>query len=388
MLKQQAQLSGIQLTKTISLSSQDRPQKIFITGIPGTGVSFYLTSLLKQDINAKNPTILLDPYGNLTENLKSVLTSELKENVYFIDIGKEKQKFNLNIFEDKKESDKKEVAETIINLMYDLYDPNKTGIIGPRFEQVVRNAILTVMYDKNATFVDLVRLLTDYSYLQKLLPKVKDEFLKNYWLKQKNEISDTNKSEVVNYVISKFRPFVTDKKILPILSQSKNIFNIEKLFDNGKIVVFNFANLGGNKDTIKIVSYFLMTKLIKIFKNRNRKDYKTVSLYIDEVSFWPLASILKLCQSGRLYGINLTLTTNNISEAHLALKQELLKIENLVSFRLTTKDAKIIAEEFHSAKITDDSICMLKKYHVYIKYLRSGNPFITEKPINLEKELK
>ena len=31
--------------------------------------------------------------------------------------------------------------------MYKLYDPQKTGIIGPRFEHAVRNAMLTIMVE-------------------------------------------------------------------------------------------------------------------------------------------------------------------------------------------------------------------------------------------------
>ena len=61
--------------------------------------------------------------------------------------------------------------------MYKLYDPQRTGIIGPRFEHAVRNAMLTVMSEKGSTFVEIVRVLTDPKYVQELLPKFKTQSL-------------------------------------------------------------------------------------------------------------------------------------------------------------------------------------------------------------------
>ena len=68
--------------------------------------------------------------------------------------------------------------------MYKLYDPYKTGIVGPRFEHAIRNIMLTVMIEPGATFIEIVRCLTDQSYVQELLPKVKDPMVKRYWTDQ------------------------------------------------------------------------------------------------------------------------------------------------------------------------------------------------------------
>jgi hypothetical protein len=78
-----------------------------------------------------------------------------------------------------------------------LYDPHKTGIIGPRFEHAIRNAMLTVMSEPGATFIEVVRVLTDAKYVQELLPKVKDPMVRRYWTDQIAQTSDFHKSEVL-----------------------------------------------------------------------------------------------------------------------------------------------------------------------------------------------
>jgi len=126
------------------------------------------------------------------------------------------------------------VVSSIIGLMYKLFDPNKTGIIGPRFEHAIRNAMLTVMYEPGSTFVEVVRILTDANYVQELLPKVTDPIIRRYWTDQIAQTSDFHKSEVLDYIVSKFGRFVTNKMIRNIIGQSDSAFNFRKVMDEKK----------------------------------------------------------------------------------------------------------------------------------------------------------
>src|SRR3989454_4795416 len=147
----------------------------------------------------------------------------------------------LNLLEAYGEQQKHFMTTAIINLMYKLYDPQRTGIIGPRFEHAVRNAMLTVMSDEGATFVEVVRVLTDAKYVQELLPKVTDPIVRRYWTDQIAQTSDFHKSEVLDYIVSKFGRFVTNKLMRNIIGQSKSSFNFREIMDEGKILLISLA---------------------------------------------------------------------------------------------------------------------------------------------------
>ena len=91
--------------------------------------------------------------------------------------------------------------------MYKLYDPMKTGIIGPRFEHAIRNAMLTVMVEPGNTFVEVVRVLTDSAFVQELLPKLTDPIIRRYWTDQIAQTADFHKSEVSGLYRFQIRPF-------------------------------------------------------------------------------------------------------------------------------------------------------------------------------------
>ncbi len=75
-------------------------------------------------------------------------------------------------------------------MMYKLFDPYKTGLVGPRFEHAVRNAMLTAMSDEGSTFIEVMRILTDARYVQELLPKVTDPIVRRYWTDQIAQTAD------------------------------------------------------------------------------------------------------------------------------------------------------------------------------------------------------
>src|SRR3989338_11385334 len=120
--------------------------------------------------------------------------------------------------------------------MYKLFDPMKTGIIGPRFEYAIRNAILTVMEAiPNGTFIEVVQTLQRPDFVQSLLPLVKDPIVRRYWTDQIAQTADFHKSEVLDYIVSKFGRFVTNRMIRNIIGQSKSAFNLRDIMDNKKI---------------------------------------------------------------------------------------------------------------------------------------------------------
>jgi hypothetical protein len=168
----------------------------------------------------------------------------------------------LNMIEATTEEEKHFVTTSIVGLMYKLYDPHKTGIIGPRFEHAIRNAMLTVMSEPGNTFIEVVRVLTDSKYVQELLPKVTDPIVRRYWTDQIAQTSDFHKSEVLDYIVSKFGRFVTNKMMRNIIGQSESAFNFRKVMDEGKILLINLAKGRIGEENSQFLGLILVPKIL------------------------------------------------------------------------------------------------------------------------------
>ena len=146
---------------------------------------------------------VIDPDGDLINGIMPLIPPERAEDVVYFDPADTERPMGLNMLEASTEEQKHYVVTSIVGLMYKLYDPMKTGIIGPRFEHAVRNAMLTVMAEPGNTFIEVVRVLTDSAFVQELLPKVQDPIIRRYWTDQIAQTTDFHKSEVLDYTVSK-----------------------------------------------------------------------------------------------------------------------------------------------------------------------------------------
>ena len=130
---------------------------MYIIGKTGTGKTEFLKQMILQDIREGEGLAVIDPHGDLIEDILQLMPPERAEDVIHFDPSDLEQPMGFNMLEAQNEQQHQLVVTSVIGLMYKLFDPNKTGIIGPRFEHAVRNAMLTCMYQPGATFMEVVR---------------------------------------------------------------------------------------------------------------------------------------------------------------------------------------------------------------------------------------
>src|SRR5260221_3654316 len=229
------------IKRPVYLGNEDRLRHMYIIGKTGTGKSEFMKQMIIQDINAGKGLCFMDPHGYAVEESLQLIPPERAEDVIYFNPSDTERPIGLNLLEAKTEDQKHFAATAIINMMYKLFDPYKTGIVGPRFEHAVRNAMLTPMAEPETSFVEVMRILTDAKFVQELLPKVTDPIIRRYWTDQIAQTNDFHKSEVLDYITSKFGRFVTNKLIRNIIGQSKSSFDLREVMDTGKILLINLA---------------------------------------------------------------------------------------------------------------------------------------------------
>ena len=184
----------------VFIGPKDRQRHVYIIGKTGVGKTQLLVSMISQDIQKGKGVCFIDPHGDAAESILELIPPERAEDVIYFDPSDSERPMGLNIMEAHTEEQKHFMASAIINLMYKLYDPQRTGIVGPRFEHAVRNAMLTVMAEEGNTFIEVNRILTDPKFVNQMLPKVTDPIIRRYWTDQIAQTSDFHKSEVLDYI--------------------------------------------------------------------------------------------------------------------------------------------------------------------------------------------
>src|SRR3990170_6319095 len=131
------------IKRSVYISDKDRMQHMYVVGKTGTGKSEFLKDLVMQDIKKGDGVCFIDPHGDAVEELLLLIPPERAEDVIYFNPSDTERPMGLNLLEARTEDEKHFAATAVINMMYKLFDPYKTGIVGPRFEHAARNAMLT-----------------------------------------------------------------------------------------------------------------------------------------------------------------------------------------------------------------------------------------------------
>src|SRR3990167_7944000 len=271
--------------RPIFISEEDRMRHQYIIGRTGTGKTELLKTMIIQDMKAGRGLCFLKPHGDGIEELLELVPPERAEDVIVFDPSDTERPIGFNLLAVKTTEEMMLVSSAIINLMYKLYDPHKTGMVGPRFEHSIRNAMLTVAVQPGASFVEVVRALTDDKYVQELLPKVTDPIVRRYWTDQIAKTDQFHKSETLDYIVSKFGKFITNKMVRNIIGQSTSTLDFRKAMDEGKIVFLKLAKgLLGEEDS-NFLGLILVPKVLQAALSRQdipKEQRRPFYLYVDE----------------------------------------------------------------------------------------------------------
>ena len=365
--------------REVHLLKEDRRRHVYIIGATGTGKSVLLSEMVLQDIRNGEGVCFIDPHDTY-EDVLQMMPPERVEDVIYFDPSNMNRPMGWNIMEAHNEQERHMTVTGFIGLLYKLFDPHQTGIVGPRLEHSVRNAMLTVMEaDPNATLIEVMRVLQDPGgpYLQELLPKVTDPIVKRFWTEQIAATSEFHKSETLDYIVSKFGRFVTNKMIRNIIGQSQSSFDFRKAMDEGKILIINLAKGMIGEENSSFLGSLMVPKILAAAMSRQdmpQEQRKDFYLYVDEFQNFATPDFATILSEARKYALNLTVANQFIAQVEEDVKNAIFgNVGTKIAFRVGVSDAQFLAHEF-APTFGEQDLLKIEAQNAYIKMLVNNEP--------------
>ncbi len=363
--------------RPVYIADQDRERHMYIIGRTGTGKTTLLKTLMLQDILAGKGLAFIDPHGDAAEEMLSLIPPERAQDVIYFDPGDTERPFAMNMLDATTEDEKHFVTANILGLMYKLFDPNKTGIIGPRFEHGVRNAMLTVMSVPGNTFVEVMRVMQDPEFVKELLPHVTDPLVRRYWTDQIAHTADFHKSEVLDYTVSKFGRFVTNRMMRNIIGQSKSSFDMRKIMDEGKILIVNLSKGRMGEENSNFLGLILVPRILAAAMSRANipeEERRPFYLYVDEFQNFATDTFATILSEARKYKLDLIVANQFIGQMSDDIKNAIFgNVGTIMSYRVGVTDANFLQHEF-APTFSEQDLVNIEAWHVYVKTQVKGEP--------------
>ena len=363
------------------MKREDRTRHFYTIGKSGTGKSVLLQTLARQDIWNGDGICLIDPHGDLAEDVLSFVPKERAKDVIYFDAGNEERPMGLNLYEINNLDEADRTVNDATEIFLKMFGPE---IFGPRIQEYFKYGSLTILedFEDRPTLLDVVRLFTDDAYREFKLKKVTNAVVKNRWERTYNAMGDREKQEIIPYFSSKFVSFNTNRLIRNIIGQTKSAFNFDDVMNNQKILIVNLSKGKIGEMNAQLLGMILVSKIYTGAMGRAKidpKERKDFYLYVDEFQNFVSGTFADILSEARKYRLGLIMAHQYIAQldppkglgdtggGKSDVKAAVFgNVGTMMSFKIGAPDAEFLEKEY-APTLSPQDIVNIANYKAYVK---------------------
>ncbi len=264
-------------------------------------------------------------------------------------------------------------------MLYKLYDPQRQGIIGPRYEHLFRNAALTdIAGPEGGTFVDIPKLFNDKNYVNQKLKYVTDQTVLDFWLKEMPGSERSNEfGEVKSWFVSKFGAFLSNEMMRNIIGQTKSGFDLRTVMDEGKILLVNLSKGKTGELNTKLLGMIFVMKFYAAAMGRanvSEDERRDFTLFVDEFQNFSTETFSDILSEARKYRLSLVVANQFVGQLTDDIRDAVFgNVGTVVSSRTGAGDADFLVKYFAPTFDTED-LTKMPNFNWAVQMLMNGVP--------------
>jgi hypothetical protein len=306
----------------IRLTKKERERHVYIIGGTGNGKTTMLQYAIVQDMQAGNGLAVVDPHGDMAEAiLRYVPENRMKDVIYFNPddllnpIGLNLLELTPGLAGTELMREKDLITESVISIFRKIFSDEDTG--GHRIEYILRNTIQTALTVQDATLFTIYHLLNDPKYCKKVVAKLGNPDLVNFWKNELGKAGEMQKVKMSAGITTKVGRFLFSASAKQILEQPKSTIDFDEIINSGKILICNLSKGLIGEDTSELFGITILAKLQLASLRRARiqqADRRPFYLYVDEFQNFATPSFVQMLSEARKYKLFMLMAEQSTSQ--------------------------------------------------------------------------
>lgn len=327
------------------ISEQDRATHCYVIGASGSGKTKFLEFLVQQDIEKGNGFAVIDPHGDLVEDIKGFLAcyrEEVFDRVVVVDPTDPKFTVGFNPLEKQPGVSVVEQAQELISAFRKIWSDSW----GSRMEDLLRNSLIA-LGEAELTLVELPRFLTSQGFRTGVLQQVSHPIARDYF-ERFDMLTDRARITWIEPVTNKINALLADERVGQLFASPKSTFQIRDVMDSGKILLVKLDK-GRLRDSADLLGSLILAKIKMAAFSRSDvppRMRRPFYLYIDEFQNFATDSFSVMLSESRKYGLSLVMAHQTLAQVSSDLRSLVLGNTGIqVYFRVGHQDAIVLANE-------------------------------------------
>jgi len=358
--------------KQFGLKRVDRRRHLYVVGKTGSGKSRLLELLLISDIQNGHGCCLLDPHGDLANELLMYIPKDRIKDVIYIDPSDRDFPIGFNPLERVEDHEARQhLSVFFIAIFKKLF----AATWNPQMEHLIRYITLALLETPDSNILGIPRILSDTTYRQKVIMQIQDPVVKSFWTNEFASFNEKYSNEAVIPILNKIGQFISNPIVRNMIGQQRNALDFEKFMNEGKIVLINASKGKLGDDNAALLGSMFITKIQQAalarakIKEEDRRDFY---FYVDEFQNFATDAFSSILSEARKYRLNLTIAHQYIAQLPDEVKATAFgNVGSMIVFAVGGDDAAYLAKEFTPIFTADDMI-NLNMREMYIKMSVDG----------------
>ncbi|ADL45361.1 helicase HerA domain-containing protein [Micromonospora aurantiaca (nom. illeg.)] len=324
----------------VALSVADARYHLHVVGSTGSGKTTLLVNMAVEDIRAGRGTVVIDPHGDMVLDILDRLPASVAGRVVLFDPDQP----NPPTLNPLSGDDPDLVVDNLVSIFGNIF----AKAWGPRMDDVMRVACLTLLRHANVTLQHIPPLLNSAQFRSAMTVGLDDPAgLSGFW-QWYDQLNPALRSQVIGPVLARLRAFLLRDFVKRTMRYPRSSFDMGKVLDGGALLVrIPKGQLG--EDTSKLLGSLVLAQVWQAATARasvpadRRRD---ATLIIDECqNFLTLANSLdSMLAEARKYRLSMVLAHQDLAQ----FPKDLLaaasaNARNKLYFSVAPEDARVLA---------------------------------------------
>ncbi len=374
------------------IKPEDRLRHMYVIGKTGMGKSTMLENMAIQDIQNGEGMCFIDPHGSAAEKLLDFIPQDRIDDVLYFAPFDIDYPIGFNVMEDVGFDKRHLVVAGLMSSFKRVW----VDAWSSRMEYILQNVLLALLEYPDSTLVDINRMLINKEFRNKVLDRVTDPMVLEFWKVEFAGYTDRYAQEATPAIQNKIGQFVANPLVRNIIAQPDSAFDMRKLMDEKKIFIVNLSKGRMGEQNADLIGSMLITKMYLAAMSRAEETATDMEalppfyLYVDEFQSVVNDSFANILSEARKYKLSLTIAHQYASQMEDNIKDAVFgNVGTTVTFRVGPFDAQEL-ETLYKPTFYADNIVNLGFAQIYLTLMIDGigsKPFSarTIEPINTPK---
>lgn len=359
------------VTVQVGISAQDSLQHTLLLGPTASGKSTAMLAMILDAVRAGRGVLVIDPKTDLVNDVLARIPAERSDDVVVLD-PTDPQPVGLNPLHSE-HGNAALTADGLLAVFKDL----SGDAWGPRTQDVLTSALMTLSYLPGATLPMLPALLTDDRFRRRALTHATDHFgLTGFW-DAYDAMSPAQRAQVIAPTMTRLRQFLLRPQLRAVLGQSEPKFAMADLFSKRRIVLVSLNRGQLGTESARLLGSLVVGQLWPLILRRAGlppERRHVVNVFIDEVQdYLALPTDLEDAFSqARGLGVGFTVAHQYRRQLPATLRAGIdANARNKIVFGLTGEDATDLAKQ--APTLTAEDFQYLPRFAIYTTLVQSGH---------------